>query len=215
MRRYGIFVPLLAIAACTFRPWSGRAPDSSLEPGIPVVVEGVAKDTETGRPVAGLRVVFRTVGTRYRGEDVEVETDDAGRFSFRAPTGMYVILPSVPYGIASPRFWLLTEKGRRIDLRLTRGGALRGRVTDPDGHPLTGVVLRVWEDGAEREGHPHWTGEARTAEDGTYVVAGVPPGRTLRISLEPEWKIVLTNAPQRLQVEAGQELEVDLVARPR
>jgi iron complex outermembrane receptor protein len=46
------------------------------------------------------------------------------------------------------------------------GGSLRGRVTRQDGTPLAGITVRLAENGMS----------ARTADDGRYAFAAVPPG---------------------------------------
>jgi protocatechuate 3,4-dioxygenase beta subunit len=138
---------------------------------------GKVLDEETGAPVAGARV---KVGFR---ETKETASDAEGRFIIRG-------IP--PSALHDGRGWLnVTHAGfaphsrdvvclgrdekSPIEVRLSRGGSVAGRVLGPDGEPVRGA--RVW---FEVEGlptdalgyNPARGLSAFSAEDGSFTIPG-------------------------------------------
>jgi RNA polymerase sigma factor (sigma-70 family) len=91
----------------------------------------------------------------------------------------------------------------RCELQLSNGLALRARVLDATGAPISGVEVRVR---AEEPGAP-WNSFALSGEDGRIVIGGCPPGRTLALLASKPDHVTL----QRQAVQpAGPELELPL-----
>ncbi|HEU4419906.1 MAG TPA: carboxypeptidase-like regulatory domain-containing protein, partial [Planctomycetota bacterium] len=91
----------------------------------------------------------------------------------------------------------------RCELQLSNGLALRARVLDEAGAPVSQVEVRVE---AEGEG-ARWTSAAFSGEDGRFVVGDCPPGRTLALRASKRDHVFLI----RQAVQAGgPELELRL-----
>ena len=91
----------------------------------------------------------------------------------------------------------------RCELQLSNGLALRARVLDAAGAPISRVHVRVE---AEGEG-PRWTSDAFSGDDGAFVIADCPSGRTLALLASKRDHVTL----QRRAVQpGGPELELRL-----
>jgi RNA polymerase sigma factor (sigma-70 family) len=149
----------------------------ALPPGR--VVEGRVTYGDTGKPVAGARVIVITVG----GGDVRGFTDKDGRYhmNIRPPgkqfkengndLGVHVFPPAgEPYWMAMAG--LRWEKGATRhdkDVTLPRGVLLRGKITEADsGRPVAGAYV---EYGGQ------WEHKGVSAADGSYTFA-VPADAT-------------------------------------
>ena len=69
------------------------------------------------------------------------------------------------------------------DLKLSRGLELVGRLTDPDGQPVTGGVL---ECSAEGGGPNPWFAFGRADAQGRFAVANCPTSGTIRVSVRAQ-----------------------------
>jgi hypothetical protein len=114
-------------------------------------------------------------------------------------------------------------------LRLKRGGTLRGKVTDEEGHPIPGVGVQPRLLRCEDGNYRWWSGEialARTAADGSYRISNCPAGKCLLSVrtpgwVQPEWPVPEPDAeragelPPSLLVEIpdGGEVERDFTLR--
>jgi len=96
-----------------------------------------------------------------------------------------------------------------LDLQLSRGTELAGKVTDQHGEPV--VKLHV-EATAERTAqHEQWMHYARTAADGSYSIPNCPDGRPIRVefsSKKTQPKIVADFDPRRGPLNVQVERDV-------
>jgi protocatechuate 3,4-dioxygenase beta subunit len=112
-------------------------------------------------------------------------------------------LPGVPVPTPEPLVVVLTPSSR-----------LAGRVTDAAGRPLAGISLTaVSQRSVVIAGLPVNSGrafQARSRDDGSFVIAGVEPGGVELTASGGGWQ----DTRQNLQVPAGQNLEdLELVLR--
>jgi hypothetical protein len=101
-----------------------------------VVVKGRVVD-EQGRPLAGARIDATTRGYEFYDFDVCRPTDPEGRLEIHLGRGQKVHLMVTSKGYAPATRELTAEPGQSsVEFRLAPGRRLRGRVVDPDGHPI-------------------------------------------------------------------------------
>ncbi len=142
-----------------------------------------------GRPVAGVRVFhhhrpgYSTTrfdrGTAELGavRDAHVQTDLDGRFAFgRLPAGDHAVLvePAAAERYRDQRVSLELVPGEDRDLgdlELVDGQVLVGRVVDPQGRGVAAALVAP----ASRRGEIARRRGARTADDGRFVLHGLPP----------------------------------------
>jgi protocatechuate 3,4-dioxygenase beta subunit len=145
----------------------------ALQPGA--ALRGTVTDATSGAPLAGITVEVRDAGSEVH----FATTDQQGRYSVEAlPSGAYrVEFRDGQGGPASPaplrRTVTLSAPSAQagFDAALARGGAISGRVTTPNGTPVPGASVSVRDiDGAIAT-------YGSTADDGTYVIHGLPSGR--------------------------------------
>src|SRR5262249_39684598 len=113
-------------------------------------------------------------------------TDADGKYRVTGlPAGNYMVsveilrsyVPVSKSGQKSKQIHLGEEEERAdIDFALVRGGAITGRVTDPDGKPIIGGFVGVTQaDETGRSFNPGGSGE--TDDRGVYRIYGLPAGR--------------------------------------
>jgi RNA polymerase sigma factor (sigma-70 family) len=168
------------------QPVYGAKSDIAVAPCTPV--EGVVKDLDTGKPIAGA-TVFNLLNSPYGmpREKVETKTDGQGRYRLDGRpnrTGYRVTVippPGEPYLLTAdypPR----VEPGKTatLNFNVKRGVFITGKVTDDAGRPLRAAVeYHTWGDNPNVKGiHPVWWIRTTTAADGTYQLVGLP-GRGL------------------------------------
>jgi RNA polymerase sigma factor (sigma-70 family) len=165
--------------------------DCALAPTKPI--EGVLRDKDTGRPIAGVRLrataYNKDSSLRLPAEGVEAMTDDRGRYRLTGlPAGLtYRIFVEPGEGRPYFRTDLLTPAGSRgfepmtFDIALKRGVLVRGRVTDKaTGRPVPGYVqtftfYNPLLDEFPDASHP---GQATIQPDGRYEAVAMP-GRAI------------------------------------
>lgn len=166
-------------------------------------LEGRIVLAATGRPLAGIPVAARRdgLGLTFRGV-----TDSAGRYRLAGPPGAYsVYVPErnvapLP-GVATSSVKALGYSGEHSkvpDLRLVRGGILKGRITTVgSGKPQPNLLVRVTF-GGYTANDPF---QAVTDEDGRYALR-IPPGKS-QVSFQ-------LGHPQDIQVRNGETVVRDL-----
>jgi len=150
--------------------------------GRAATLSGVVQDTD-GNPVPGATVGLMTQRERPGGlEFFASETTDAeGRFAFAGVPTMHFEQPSMLQIVASgfaPRREVIRDGASaetHVEIVLSAGRVVTGRVLDADGRPLAEVLVQ-----ADRADMP-----TETDAEGSFQLAGVPPdASTLRLELE-------------------------------
>jgi RNA polymerase sigma factor (sigma-70 family) len=172
--------------------YHGSTFDHAAAPTRPV--EGVVRDRDSGKPLAGVTIRSRLGAARQHFVDdpyLETTTDDDGRYRLvgltREGSHRLEVLPAPgqPYMPAATTMAAATGLDPvKVDFALKRGVLLRGRVTDrATGRPVAAVVRYV-----AFVDNPHVKEasrlrdiddiETRTDEDGSYTLVALP-GRGL------------------------------------
>jgi uncharacterized protein (DUF2141 family) len=191
-----IAVVTLGLQAAQQPPRDAFRPRSS---GTAVLSGVIRTDDAEARPVRGAIVTINHVDALY---GTTVLTDAQGRFEIRGlPAGRYLVAAQkegflkVRYGAARPERAgtpIVIGEGARIDdlaLRLTRAGAITGRVVGPDGEPAedVGIELRRVQvvAGERRLQTVYGSGTASTDDRGIYRIWGLPPGDYVVSAMPP------------------------------
>lgn len=177
-------------------------------------VRGVVVERENGAPVEGARVrrfidrLDRTDGTVF-----EATTDSVGRFELvDVPAGEmslavehpgWSLAVDGPFELAGP-----APTERRIEV--VKGGAIRGRLLDANGHVLAGeTVLLECEEGTEEA--REW--ETACDSGGCWAFAMLTPGR-YRVSWTRRLgEATIQDLRRDLEVRGGETIE--LVLQPK
>lgn len=109
---------------------------------------------------------------------VSVTTTPAGTFSFSVPPGThaleFVSNVAVPWERSKPVVTLPHPAAcATISVGMQWNGRLSGRLTTPDGKPVAGAEVHAL---AKNPADRRWQISDRTAEDGTFTIAGAAPG---------------------------------------
>jgi uncharacterized surface anchored protein len=160
------------------------APVAALKDGV---IEVVVRDSATGLGIAGARISFVILQNPPPNIVSSVNADDNGQAVFRdlAPGNYRVVARSTGYidsTAANPSRTIGPDaKKHRIELTLTRGASVSGRVLDPLGVPVAGVQVGLTSLGY-REGKIAMSPAAplfetsRTDDRGEYRISGLPAG---------------------------------------
>ncbi len=157
---------------------------------------------ESGRPIVG--AMIDTARERLTGE-VPILTDEQGRFGVTKLTPGTVVLvaraPGFLPGLVRP--FIGVDAGP-VEIRLERGGTLRGLIADRDGKPIAGADVHVFAAKAiDRD-----LGHVRSGADGRFRLDGSPPdGLTLTVTRAGYSKVIVedvgTAGVSRIQLEPG------------
>lgn len=144
----------------------------------PAIIEGRVIDLVSGEPMANIEVQAQGVVEHGWGS---TRTDDHGNYAFRLTTDHYNI-----WAEASDRMPLAAKavkavQGERVlgvDIRMTQGGYVEGRVLDAQGNPpdLEQRTLHVAHHGPARPRTGPAVTSAKVNPDGSYRLH-VAPGR--------------------------------------
>jgi hypothetical protein len=80
-------------------------------------------------------------------------------------------------GIGQPFQTTAGQKIENLELRLTRGGMIRGRVVDEHGEPQVGVLVQATA--SDRLEHVYYHPSTRSDDDGRFELRCVRPGKHL------------------------------------
>jgi hypothetical protein len=163
-----------------------QARDRAQLPQGTATIEGRVLTADTGRPVTRARISVSGGGRGGR----TATTDDQGRYRVAdLGAGNYTVAASKtgfvdavfgqrrPLQPGTPVQLAEAQAVTGIDLRLTRGGVITGRVADEDGEPLARALITVQRYQyirGERQLTP--AGSDQTDDRGQYRVFGLPPG---------------------------------------
>ncbi|HEU4395657.1 MAG TPA: carboxypeptidase-like regulatory domain-containing protein, partial [Planctomycetota bacterium] len=162
--------------------------DITLEDGV--VLRGRVVEDAGGAAVAGARVTGRVWPRGLGGGDATATADSGPDGSFELaglPAGELAELTARKSGFLPAEIGTIgtdepVAPGTTVEkeLRLRRGGAVRGTVRDSAGNPVAGAVLRMLCFPDEKRGIHAWSARrsvARTREDGSYLLAPCVPGK--------------------------------------
>ncbi len=183
-----VAVAITAVATCVSARQSSSA---TAEKGKTGAVSG--RVTTAGEPTAGVRIVA-TKRDVFRGEPVaEATTDAEGKYTLSAiPLGTYLVQAEAPgyvldngidswEGSGRPISVTSEETVEHIDLTLTPGGVITGRVTNSSGQPLVLEYVSILEADADPQNRQQiqlWPPPS-TDDRGIYRAFGLPPGKYL------------------------------------
>jgi protocatechuate 3,4-dioxygenase beta subunit len=167
-------VPLLlllsAIVSASAQPAADKAPRATIGGKVTMGGKGVSG------VVVGLAIATPSASTqltRFRGI-----TDEDGNYRIKnLPPDTYQVLVAAPAYVQSD--WHKTvvvgknEVVENVDITLTRGGVITGKVTDADGRPL--VEEQIFFSATESSS-PYFR-TIHTDDRGVYRAFGLPPGR--------------------------------------
>jgi len=156
-------------------------------PGATRVV-GRVVDAKTEEPLVGATIILRPAvpgGGPLPFGPFEAQTDDRGAFSLDVPSSYrYLVDVNQPGFVASNISTNRSISGRTANLgniRITRGGAIEGRVLDANGTPMPGVGVSVVPPGlnlrSRNEVGRRVGSIAQTNDLGAFRVSGVPAGK--------------------------------------
>lgn len=151
------------------------------------VLRGRVIEAESGQPVPqfflNIEPVAQDDERRSRGRGQRGQAGSDGLFTATVPVGTYRVTAGANgYLPSEPVEAQVTENGSApVELRLSRGATITGRVTDEEGRPLAEAHLMVVGEIAElaRSARPVMrTGmlSAQSAEDGTFTITGAETG---------------------------------------
>ncbi len=200
---------------------AGNNPTSDLVLEGAYDVRGVVHDPG-GRPIAGATIV--AAGWRYdwRGSKVVATSDREGRFVIQCiaddrSLGAFAAgwAPSALYDLSSVDPSQVGED-HVVEVQLTmaeHGADIFGTVTDPDGHPVPGVLVAVGTSDSHQEWlrGGHFTEKpkpqvAETNESGEYRIEGVAAGVQPLAAWHPDWPVWSTE----VEVAAGTKVRQDI-----
>jgi protocatechuate 3,4-dioxygenase beta subunit len=143
-------------------------------------LRGIVVDA-LGGPIPDARVLLELVTDSTRSLQ-ETRTDEAGHFSMATSPG-YQTLRAEQTGYAPSSKGLVAPAGD-VELQLAPASTLRGRVVaEGTDRPVSGVAVR-----ARPDGFPALSAPAMSADDGTFTLDGLEPGRYLIAAESEVWR---------------------------
>ncbi|MBP7674953.1 MAG: carboxypeptidase regulatory-like domain-containing protein [Thermoanaerobaculia bacterium] len=157
----------------------------------PAILEGRTLDASTLKPVPRVRLEVATDSGRFT-----ARTGHDGRYRVRGlRPGSATVRAEEPRHVPWTRHSVPIEKGtsRTLDVLLTRGATLSGRVVDEDGRPVAGAGVSLLSSSeSSLDAAVRLRGEAsrlRTRPDGSFTATRLPPGENQRLSVQhPEFE---------------------------
>ena len=151
--------------------------------------------TLDGQPVKGALVLL-SPSSRESGRNTitKSKTDEEGRYELTPiPVGQYVVSPFalgfIPTGLGSfgqrgePVAIGESDSSKEVNLSLTKGGVITGRIADGQGQPVAGERVTVWKLDEQNRDYVFATQQLLETDDrGVYRAYGLPPGR-FRVSV--------------------------------
>lgn len=186
----------------------GKHWEFTLERGLEV--RGRVED-ENGDPLARAWVSLGKEGTRQPvgfGERTTY-TNEGGHFHFRRLESGTVTITVVAEGFVTEQMRgvrVTSEEGRKeVHLTLRRGGAIEGRVLEPDGSPAIGASVRVVEKTSGVFDMVNQLQSDRADGDGRFLLQDIETGVQSISADHPNFSTVV----KRVDVRTGiQELEL-------
>ena len=155
------------------------------------VLAGVVRD-EAGEPIADATVfikkrseirLYNETFEEWDGDfiaDKRTQTDADGRFRIAGVADEpYVIRARGSEVLQGSKTELVTPDGAPIALVLPRGAVVRGRVFDPDGHPVANCTFK------SRKLPFTWAYDVRTDDRGAFTIPSLPRGMRFDLTVHP------------------------------
>ena len=171
---------------------TGGATPGSVTPLVlslapPAILEGRTLDASTLKPVSRVRVEVAAGAAR-----LSVRSGPDGRYRLRGlRPGSATVRAEEPRHVPWARWQVPVEKGatRTLDILLTRGATLSGRVVDEDGRPVAGagVSLLSASESPTAASVRLRSGAAsrlRSRPDGSFTATRLPPGENQRVVVQ-------------------------------
>jgi hypothetical protein len=181
---------MVLTAAAAFAQPTPPARDRGHTPAAgTAIIKGRVVDAQTGTGVERARVRLQGPGN-----PPPVATDDTGAFRlFEVPAGMYYLsidrsgymttrVPEPGRTIRGSAKPLVVVDGQTLDagtLRLYRGGAIAGRLTDAHGEPAEFTQIQVLRFPPAGRARPQQRGGGSTNDLGEFRIPHLEPGRYL------------------------------------
>jgi len=106
------------------------------------VIEGVVLSSETNRPVAQAAITFRREHPKAPPFSTTVVTNEEGKFRATLPAGFYQYRVKKPgFGLRQGGLTATREGPVKLAIPLDKEAFISGRLLDPSGKPLAGVVV--------------------------------------------------------------------------
>jgi len=170
----------------------GSAAPLVLSLAPPAILEGRTLDATTLKPVPRVRLEVASGSGRFT-----ARSGSDGRYRLRGlRPGSATVRAEEPRHVPWTRRPVPIEKGatRALDVLLTRGATLSGRVVDEDGRPVAGAGVSLLSssespiDAAVRL-RSGAASRLRTRPDGSFTATRLPPGENQRLSVQhPEFE---------------------------
>ncbi len=146
------------------------------------IISGRVTYADTGKPVPHAWIAVGAEGAgEYGVRSTSFEADDEGRFRANPSPGdrfRVMAFPPAgqPYMIVNKAFdWPKGAVEHRVDLALSRGMLIRGKVTERgSGKPVAGALLSFESVFIQGSGSSNLSNQAETAADGSYQLVAVP-----------------------------------------
>ena len=144
--------------------------------------------TDSGRPLSNFSINISSIGSGSRGVSRSTSTDAEGRFEFNnLPNRSYNIFPSARKGyvLEPPARLGGLRLGENVTIRMTKGGVITGRVTDPNGGPLVSLsvsAIRIRDQEGKKVSGGGSGSPSATDDRGVYRLYGLQPGTYLVVA---------------------------------
>lgn len=160
-----------------------------------------------GKGAEGVLVLLRSAGATQ----ASARTGEDGRFELKGVEPGLLELQTVARGLFGEALHFELASGESVEdleVELSSGAIVEGKVTDQAGRPLGRVVVEL-ASGQDDLRSRLAASRAYSGDDGSYRIEGLPPGaHTLRAR-----RIDLLTAEQRLEIEGGtRQLDWSLAA---
>ncbi len=170
----------------------GAAAPLVLSLAPPAILEGRTLDASTLKPVSRVRVEVASGAAR-----LSARSGTDGRYRLRGlRPGSATVRAEEPRHVPWARWQVPVEKGatRTLDILLTRGATLSGRVVDEDGRPVAGAGVSLLSSSespiaAALRSRTAAASRLRTRPDGSFTATRLPPGENQRlVAQHPEFE---------------------------
>ena len=181
-------------------------------------ITGLVRERDTGKPVAGMRVVLFGPG---QSSGVSVSTDAEGRYSFQSLAGKARVWPSeAPAGFVLPlgrdRELEVPAGPARVEvavIELTRAApALRGRARDETGRAVAGADIAAEWLMSENGQNAGYQTRVIADADGGFALEGLAPGA--RVKITARYRDRATVKPLEADAGSRETLEIVLIPQP-